>query len=242
MSNLLNSVNALVTLRAWLRDSHQFSVPKLQRECPICGYKGIFVALGRPSRWDGRCPACRSNERDRLIWLFLQQRKIDLKDGRDILHFAPEAHFLKLLGSSPNYHTADITPGRARHLVDITAIQFPDESFDLVICNHVLEHVERDHIALKELFRVLRKGGFALITVPQNWSRETTYENPRIGDNLAMRYAHYSHLDHVRYYGRDFEKRMAAAGFRVECWRMPEEDEPRYGLSRDEVLWLGWKT
>jgi Methyltransferase domain len=229
------------TAKSWLRDPRQFRVPKMARDCPICGYHGVFLALGTPSRWDGRCPNCWSRERDRLIRLFLNERKIDLKDGRTVLHFAPEGYFKRWMGDAPNYHTADLVPGKARHAMDMADIKFPDESIDVVITNHVLEHVADDQKAMREIFRVLRRGGFALITVPQNWAREDTYENAAANRSAMTRYAHYLDAAHVRFYGRDFPDRLAKAGFRVECFRMPPDDEVRYGLGRGEVLWLGWK-
>jgi SAM-dependent methyltransferase len=229
------------TAHSWVREARQFSVPKLPRECPICGYKGIFLAHGKPSRWDGRCPNCGSRPRHRLVHLFLNERHIDLQDGRVILHFAPERHLTRAMGNAPNYHTADLVPGKARHAMDMADIKFSDQSIDLVIANHVLEHVPDDQKALREMFRVLRKGGFALITVPQNWAREETYENAEANKASDTRYAHYLDADHIRFYGRDFGNRLGEAGFRVECWRLPREQEVRYGLEHDEVVWLGWK-
>lgn len=227
-------------LEARLRDPRQFSVPKSARECVICGYEGVFLALGTPPRWDGRCPRCGSRERHRLIHLFLAREEIDLKDGRTILHFAPEAYFVKAMQGSEHYHTADIVPGKARHTMDLAAITFADASVDVVICNHVLEHVPDDARAIAEMFRALKPGGFALLTVPQNWARDATYENPQVTTREG-RYAHYHDESHVRFYGRDFPERVAAAGFAVESWRMPPEEEPRYGLRIDDVLWVARK-
>jgi SAM-dependent methyltransferase len=230
----------LKRLRSRLRDPRQFKVPKMARLCPICGYEGTFLALGTPARWDGRCPNCDSRERDRLIYLFLSARAINLTDGRSILHFAPERYMVKAQAGNPNYHTADLVPGKARHRVDICNIAFRDASFDHVIANQVLEHVPDDHKALREIARVLKPGGFAILTVPQNWAREETYENSA-AKTRAERFAHYGDQYHVRYYGRDFPERIAMAGLRPECFRLPPEEEPRYGLGRSEVLWLAHK-
>jgi SAM-dependent methyltransferase len=227
-------------VEARLRDPRQFSVPKLKRKCVICGYDGVFHALGTPPRWDGRCPSCGSRERHRLIHLWLEREGIDLHDGRLILHFAPEKYFVKQMAGQDSYHTADLVPGKARHAMDISAITFDEASVDMVIANHVLEHVPDDEMAMREIFRVLKPGGFALLTVPQNWAREETYENDALS-TPAERFAAYDDTHHLRYYGRDFPDRVARAGFQVTPWRMPPEDEVPYGLSRTDVLWIASK-
>jgi SAM-dependent methyltransferase len=227
-------------LKAKLREPRQFKVQSPDRHCPICNYQGRFLSLGTPPRWDGRCPNCGSRERHRLIQLFLRQRHINLNDGRKILHFAAESYFIKMMSGNNNYHTADIIKGKARHTMDISNILFDEGHFDMVITNHVLEHVGNDHIALEEIYRVLKPGGFALITVPINWARETTYENPGV-KTAEHRYGHYGDISHVRYYGRDFDTKLDQAMFNVECWRLPPEEEPKYGLLRDDVLWIATK-
>lgn len=231
---------AMRLVQARLRDPRQFRSYSPDRNCPICGYTGRFLSLGTPPRWDGRCPDCGSRERHRLIHLFLERNDIDLRDGRSILHFAPEAYFTRYMLGIDAYHTADIVPGKARHAMDMARITFEDCSVDVVISNHVLEHVSDDRRALDEVYRVLKPHGFAILTVPQNWARASTYENPDLRTD-AERYAHYTDISHLRYYGRDFPDRLAAAGFEVDCWRLPPEEEPRYGLLRDEVLWIGKK-
>jgi SAM-dependent methyltransferase len=141
---------------------------------------------------------------------------------------------------NPAYHTADIIPGKARHTMDMSSITFSDASVDVVISNHVLEHVPDDQKAIAETYRVLKPGGFAILTVPQNWARDQTYENPE-ANTPDLRYAHYNDVSHLRYYGRDFPGRVAAAGFKVDGWRLPQAEEPRYGLLRDDVLWIARK-
>ena len=223
-----------------MRDRKQFSVKSPARNCPICGYHGHFLSLGTPPRWNGRCPNCGSRERHRLIHLFLKDRNINLNDGRRILHFAPESYFVKMMQGNENYHSADIIEGKARHKMDISNINLDDDSFDVVITNHVLEHVDEDLMALGEIYRVINPGGFALITVPINWAREQTYENPQVS-SAQQRFAHYGDISHLRYYGRDFEDKLKLTGFTVECWRQEQDKEPLYGLLRDDVLWIATK-
>ncbi|MGK0298929.1 MAG: hypothetical protein ACI9XC_002554 [Gammaproteobacteria bacterium] len=230
----------LKRLKARLREPRQFSVPSADKECPICGYIGRFLSLGTPPRWDGRCPNCGSRERHRLIHIFLKNRNINLHDGRKILHFAAESYFEKIMHGNINYHTADLVEGKARHTMDMSNIQFDDNYFNVVITNHVLEHILEDKKALSEIYRVIKPGGFSLITVPINWARKSTYENPAL-TTAEQRYAHYGDSSHVRYYGRDFEERLIEIGFIVECWRLPQEQEPGYGLLREDVLWIASK-
>jgi len=227
----------LKTLQARLRDPRQFSVKSPDRICPICGYEGRFLSLGTPPRWDGRCPNCSSRERHRLLHICLEREGIDLTDGRSILHFAPEGYFKKMMGDSPAYHTADLVPGKARHAMDMADMTFDENSVDVVIANHVLEHVPDDRKALRESLRVLKPGGLAIFTVPQNWARAETYENPDV-ISAADKYAHYDDASHVRYYGRDFADRVKEAGFEVTEWRLPPEEEPRYGLFKQDIIYL----
>jgi predicted SAM-dependent methyltransferase len=230
----------LKSLQARMRDPRQFSVPKLARHCPICDYHGVFHALGTPPRWDGRCPKCGSRERHRLIHLWLEREKIDLRDGRFILHFAPEKYFIKQMKGVANYHTADLVPGKAMHAMDMADITFDPGSVDVIITNHVLEHVPDDRKAMAGMFAALKPGGFALLTVPQNWAREATYENAE-AVSPTDKFAHYADTSHVRFYGRDFADRVAEAGFDVEGWRLDPKEEVRYGLSREDVLWIARK-
>jgi SAM-dependent methyltransferase len=225
---------------AWLQDRRQFAEPRLPRTCPICGYTGLFTSVGHPPRWDARCLNCGSRERHRLLHLWITRDGGDRLAGRRILHFAPEKAFARRMRGNPLYETADLHQPGVTHRVDITRIGLPDASYDVVIANHVLEHIPDDRQAMHELFRLLRPGGLALLTVPLNASRAETYENPAI-TRPAERHAHFSAEDHVRYYGLDFTDRLAAAGFATEIFRLSPEQEVRYGLLRDEWLTVAHK-
>jgi SAM-dependent methyltransferase len=126
------------------------------------------------------------------------------------------------------------------HKVDITRVPLPDASYDVVMANHVLEHIPDDAAAMRELFRLLKPGGLALLTVPLNPSRRQTYENPAV-ITPAARWAHFSAHDHVRMYGLDFADRLAAAGFAVDTFRLSPQDEVRHGLLRTEWLYIARK-
>lgn len=225
---------------AWLNDRHQFRAPRLPRTCPICGYHGVFISVGHPGRWDARCLACGSRERHRLLRLWVTQDGGDRLAGKRILHFAPEKAVMRMMRGNPLYETADLLQQGVTHQVDITRVPLPDAQYDVVMANHVLEHIPDDAAAMSELFRLLKPGGLALLTVPVNPSRQATYENPAV-TTPAERWAHFSAHDHVRQYGLDFADRLAAAGFAVETFRMGPEDEVRYGLLRTEWIYVARK-
>jgi predicted SAM-dependent methyltransferase len=225
---------------AWLGDRRQFAEPRLPRTCPICGYIGVFVSVGHPPRWDARCLNCGSRERHRLLHLWIIQGGGNKLHGKRILHFAPEKITMRQMRGNPLYETADLHQPGVTHRVDIAHVDLPDASYEVVMANHVLEHIVDDRMAMREVYRLLKPGGVALLTVPVNTSRHETYENPAV-TAPAERHAHFSAEDHVRYYGLVFADRLREAGFAVETFRMTPEEEVRYGLLRDEWLYVGHK-
>jgi SAM-dependent methyltransferase len=225
---------------AWLRDRRQFRRRRLARTCPICGYHGVFISVGHPGRWDARCLNCGSRERHRLLHLWITEGGGDKLAGKRILHFAPEKAFMRRMHGNPLYETADLLQAGVTHRIDITDTKLPAETYDVVMANHVLEHIPDDRAAMRELFRLLKPGGFALLTVPLNATRQTTYEDASVVA-APDRWAHFSAHDHVRYYGLDFADRLAEAGFTVETFRLPPEQEVRFGLLRDEWIYIARK-
>lgn len=225
---------------AWLRDRAQFQGGKLRRTCPICSHTGVMIGVGHPPRWDARCARCGSRERHRLLWLWVTEGGGNRLANKRILHFAPEKALRRVLSGNPGYETADLLQKNVTHQVDITRLPMPDGSYDVVIANHVLEHIEDDGLAMRELYRVLKPGGMALLTVPINPSRAETYENPAIVDP-AERHAHFTAADHRRFYGLDFADRLRGAGFGVETWRLSQAEEVTYGLLPMEWLYLASK-
>ncbi len=225
---------------AWLHDRGQFAEPRLPRTCPICGYTGVFISVGHPPRWYARCLNCGSRERHRLLWLWVTEAGGNKLAGKRILHFAPEKIVMRQMRGNALYETADLHQPGVTHKADITRVALPDASYDAVIANHVLEHIPDDRQAMRELFRLLQRGGVALLTVPLNASRQQTYESPAI-TAPAERHAHFSAEDHVRYYGLDFADRLAEVGFKVTTFRVTPEEEVCYGLLRDEWLYVASK-
>jgi len=186
------------------------------RYCPVCGASvRLFHPHGLTLRPDACCPVCNSLERHRFALTFLQ-RATNLFDGRPkrMLHFAPEAaferRFRRLRGL--DYLTADLEDPRAMVKVDITDIPYDDASFDVVYCSHVLEHVADDRRALRELYRILRPGGWMVVLVPITAAR--TFEDPSVRDPAERRRL-FGQPDHVRVYGPDFAQRAAEPGFNV---------------------------
>jgi Methyltransferase domain len=182
------------------------------RVCPCCGGRFRRMSRRRISGWGGICPRCRSHPRHRAIALLLARGDLP---GSRLLHFAPEALLDPIFARRPGLErvTADLyVPADLR--LDITDMDLPDSSFDLIFCSHVLEHVPDDRGAMRELRRVLTGGGLALVLVPYR-PEVTTYEDPSITSPLGRMVA-FGQQDHVRIYGADLPERLREAGFEVE--------------------------
>jgi SAM-dependent methyltransferase len=205
------------------------------RLCTVCGHEGRFFSYGYPLTADVVCPKCLSLERHRAIAIFDKER--DPFRGRDILHFAPEAGLSELIRnrSPKSYKTCDGFASGVDLRIDITSIDLPDCSFDLVICLHVLEHVDDDRKAMAEVNRILRPSGAFIVMVPIEEGWDETYENPAIV-SPEQRLLHFGQEDHVRFYGRDIRDRLAAVGFKVSEWTAQEPQVSRHGLRRGEKI------
>lgn len=236
----MNRKVAVRYIKSWYQDRRQYSRKQLPRECPICGFEGIFVNAGRPPRWGVRCPQCESRERHRLVYLYYQQAGIEPGKGLKILHFAPEMFFRNIMAGDSGYTTADIAMKGVDRKENMQELTFEDESFDVVIAHHVLEHIPDDAKAMRELHRVLKPGGKAILSVPQNWSRQETFDDPQFNTE-AERTAAYGTRDHRRYYGADFADKVRQVGFEMESFRASPQEEVKYSLARDEIIHIGTK-
>jgi SAM-dependent methyltransferase len=212
-----------------------------EHHCPICRSNlRRFVPFGLEPRDGARCPVCGALERHRMAWCFLQ-RRTDLcrRPGLKLLHFAPEPILEKLFRrvAGIDYLTADLCDPRAMVRMDITDIPYPDGAFDAIFCSHVLEHVPDDLAAMKELRRVLRPDGWAVLQVPITGGE--TFEDPSITDP-AERERLFGQDDHVRIYGRDIAGRLESAGFAVAEVRpadlFEEAERRRFSVPADELL------
>ena len=210
-------------------------------ECPLCGSTFRHFMAWRDGRGNVQCWRCRSHPRHRTLWFFLTEARPDLLDGAtDLLHFAPEGALEERLRARlPGYVTCDLDPAIGDLTIDVTDIDLPDESFDGVICSHVLEHVEDDRSAMRELRRVVRPGGWVIVSVPIDRSRPRSLEDPSVV-TPEDRLRHYWQEDHVRLYGLDIFERLRDAGFEVEDERVEDWADPeaiaRYGLGGNLLL------
>lgn len=212
------------------------SLGKFPRECPLCGYEGKFLGYGYPYVCDILCPKCGTLERHRL--LSLANRDHDFFRNRDVLHFAPEPAIRKLvLEHKPrSYTTADLFAPGVDRKENIEALKVEDAAFDVIVCLHVLEHVN-DRKAVSELFRVLRPGGLliAMFPIVEGWNE--TYEDGA-RTTPEERLLHFGQHDHARFFGRDACNRLAGPGFAVEEYTAVEPDVSRHGLSRGEKVFI----
>lgn len=219
------------------------------RECPICGARRRrFLPYGYVKvRENALCPKCLSLERHRLLWLWLQ-RETTFLEGSDypvLLHIAPEVCLKRKFEEryvqarhGERYITADLESPLARLHFDVQAIPLADESIDVLICNHLLEHVENEGKALAEFRRILRRGGWGILLAPVDLNRETTDEDDGTAtpEERTRRFGQY---DHHRAYGRDYAERLRRAGFRVEdidyAAQLSAEERERYALCGDHI-------
>jgi SAM-dependent methyltransferase len=190
----------------------------MSRYCPICETDHEkFNSFGYNPREDALCPTCGSLERHRLSWLIIKD-KIKNKDitNKNLLHIAPEKIFIEKFTNlfKENYLTADLYDKNAKIKMDITNIEYPEESFDYIYCIHVLEHIKDDKKAMRELNRVLKKDGWAILLVPI-MTKGPTEEDHSI-NTPEERMKHYGHPDHVRNYGCDYKERLEESGWKVE--------------------------
>jgi len=223
-----------------------------QRLCPCCmTHLSSFVPMTTASGTlpEVICPRCDSHPRHRHLWLyFLNARRELFEKKLRLLHLAPEFSFMRQFRRMQglDYVTADLASPLADFQSDVCCLPFPDDSFDVILCSHVLEHVPDDRKAMSELCRVLKPGGWAVMQVPISNELTTTFEDARIS-TAEERERHFGQHDHVRLYGGDdFYVRLAQAGFSVNVVnfieRLDEETIKRYALDRQEIIYLCGKS
>ncbi|WP_075342387.1 class I SAM-dependent methyltransferase [Tenacibaculum agarivorans] len=194
-------------------------------------------------------PSTLSLERHRLLWLYLQNETdfFTSTEKKKLLHIAPEQCFLKQFRNQKNldYITSDLESPIADVKADICDLPFENASFDMIFCNHVLEHIPNDTKAMQELFRVLKPGGWGIFQIPQDLNREITFEDDSITDPKE-RATIFGQYDHVRVYGRDYFNKLRSIGFKVEevdyTKKISAELAKKYALAQGEILPVCFKN
>ena len=186
-------------------------------------------------------PGTLSLERHRLLWLYLNNETNFFSKTLKVLHIAPEQCFYNLFKNlkNINYTTFDLNSPLADIKGDICNLPFKENSFDFILCNHVLEHINDDKKAMKELYRVLNKNGTAILQVPINQKSSKTFEDSSIVDKKE-RIEKFGQYDHIRLYGLDYFKKLEAFGFKVDPLKYSKEftesEIIKYGLIKDEII------
>jgi SAM-dependent methyltransferase len=202
---------------------------------------------GKAKRKNVLCPGSLSLERHRLLWLYLKQKTNFFSSPHKMLHIAPEQCFYKLFKSQENlnYTTGDYNSPIADIHFDLHNAPFNNNSFDVIFCNHVLEHVEDADKCMRELYRIMSVGGWGIFQVPLDTARQTTYEDKTITSE-ADRELHFWQKDHVRLFGLDYKDKLAAAGFLVKADDFINTLSPelidRYRLPAGELIYFCTKA
>lgn len=191
-------------------------------------------------------PSTLSLERHRLLWLYLKDETDFFTAEKSVLHFAPEQCFLKRFRNLKNidYTTTDLLSPIADVKADICDLPFEDNSYDVILCNHVLEHIPDDTKAMQELYRVMKPGGFGIFQIPQDLNRNVTFEDDSITDK-AERAKIFGQYDHVRVYGRDYFDKLRSIGFTVEevdyTSQLSNAEIDKYRLAKGEIIPVVYK-
>ena len=228
-------------------------------ECPFCGWRfrrfrpsgfhyPVIIekqVIGGHWHRDNVCPRCMSNARERLAYLYLKDRTSLFEQPARLLHVAPEPQLASALKRSPNikYVGSDLFAGPGvMSRFDIQKTPFADQTFDVIICNHVMEHVSDDSVAMGEIHRILKPGGWAMLQVPIALALDRTIEDPTATTD-QQRIDRFGQEDHVRLYSRgDYVQRLEAAGFAVTADRYPltlgSDKVERFGLVEEEEVFI----
>ena len=233
----------LIKLSYWAKPFIAFWLKGKKYTDPIDGKSfRKFLSYGyEKQRKNALSPSTLSLERHRLLWLYLKEETDFFTTPKKVLHMAPEQCFLTIFKKQKNidYTTADLYSPIADVKADILNLPFDNNSFDVVFCNHVLEHISDDTKAMQELYRVLKPNGMGIFQIPQDLSRATTFEDNVITDKKE-RTKIFGQYDHVRIYGRDYFDKLRSIGFKVEevdyTKKIAPEMVERFCLAKGEIL------
>lgn len=237
----------LIRMSYLFRRISQFTNRGNNVECPVCDSRyRKFLSYGyHKVRKNALCPKCLSLERHRLVWLYLKNKTKFFEQPMKVLHIAPEQSFEERFRKMINldYITADLESPLADYKCDVQQMPFNENEFDVVFCNHVLEHVDDDSRAMSEILRVMKPGAFAILLVPIDFSRKQTYEDPSIV-SPPERKEHFLQYDHKRLYGLDYIDRLKKNGFIIPkenfLDELSEETIRRHSLPKAEFMY-GYK-
>ena len=233
----------LLKISYWVRPLLSFYLKGNTYTDPIDGKSfRQFLPYGyEVQRPNALSPSTLSLERHRLLWLYLKNETSFFTAPKKMLHIAPEQCFIDRFKKQKNinYTSADLHSPLADVKADVCNLPFENDTFDVVFCNHVLEHIEDDTKAMSELYRVLKPKGLGIFQVPQDVSKEKTYEDFSI-TKPKERSKHFGQYDHVRIYGKDYFERLRAVGFTVNevdyCKKLTAELVDKYRLPKNEIL------
>lgn len=233
----------LIKLSYWIRPILALWLKGDNYTDPIDGKRfRTFLPYGYESPRDNvLSPSTLSLERHRLLWLFLKKKTKFFEDKLTVLHFAPEQAFIKRFKALKNikYTTTDLDSPLADVKADICNLPFKTNSFDVIFCNHVLEHIPDDKKAMEELFRILKPGGWGIFQIPQDLKREHTFEDDTITDQKE-RAKIFGQYDHVRIYGLDYFDKLRSIGFKVDeinfTATLTDKEINRYRLAKGEII------
>jgi len=201
-----------------------------------------FLSYGyNKLRKNALSPSTLSLERHRLLWLYLKNETVLFEKKIKLLHFAPEQAFYKRFKKLSNiqYDTIDINSPLAKIKADICDLPIKENTYDFILCNHVLEHVLDDNKAMSELYRVLKKGGTGIFQVPIDMKREKTFQDDSITDKLE-RNKIFGQYDHVRVYGKDYFKKLEDTGFKVQqidySKKFSDKEILKFSIIKGEII------
>jgi len=249
---ILNTIprTILIKISYWVKPIISFYLKGDRYTDPIDGksYRKFLPYGYGKQRENALSPSTLSLERHRLMWLFLRDETdfFTSKQKQKVLHIAPEQCFLDIFRNQNNldYTTSDIKSPIADVKADICNLPFENNSYDIIFCNHVLEHIADDTRAMQELFRVLKPGGMGIFQIPQDLSRKKTFEDNTIVDKKE-RAKIFGQYDHVRIYGLDYFEKLRAIGFKVEeidyTKKMEQKEIKRFCLMKNEILPVCYK-
>lgn len=251
-----------IKIYSYLKWHERFALIKnfgFRYKCPFCGYHAKkMLPLGEDfkiiyekeiigcGRRLAKCANCGSTDKERLVFTYLQTINFFANPNKVVLHMAPEPNLSKLFFKykfkeyicgdffAPGYE--NVYPSHVKN-INILNIPYSNAYFDVVICNHVLEHVEDDFKGMSEIFRVLRKGGFAILQVPISYKMDKTYEDSSITDPAERENA-FGQRDHVRIYGLDYFDRLKKIGFDVEVISDLATKFSKFGLNSKEKIFV----